>query len=435
MEPYEIEAEVNGNVEDEGEIVIGGNEQGDIEDILDADDKQQYEKIREQEKEKYIHETMAKVEELKQKKEEQKETQFMLEQEELYESTSGLALRAGRILHGKELEKIVEGKKYVDLDSIESTILPGAPSGSQYYTIGVLCKISNVKISKVKTTFVTWVFSSLKKVAEAKPSELAKLKVRNGYRTISAVIYGDFVSQLRDEKVGTIYAIINPLAMPKSEEYDYSLKIARAEQLRKIGMSLDFDYCRHYNKAIGKRCGNFVNAAIEKFCELHVDHKLDTIKSKRPIFQSTYLDINKVKKNRDEDVAGNPFKRNSKKKEGEEPLEMSKEAKEKHDKWQAEESNKLNAYMKKRLEVNTTKSSNPMKKLLTQQALAKHATPAKASAQGKDDDVELDLNAEPEVDTDFIKKLMEKKKKQTFSEKFADSAVPLQEDKKNKPDI
>eukprot|EP01022_Parablepharisma_sp_SALTPOND_P031846 TRINITY_DN818_c0_g1_i1.p5 TRINITY_DN818_c0_g1~~TRINITY_DN818_c0_g1_i1.p5 ORF type:complete len:448 (+),score=87.75 TRINITY_DN818_c0_g1_i1:797-2140(+) len=399
-----------------------------VEELLENDDKEQYERFREQEKEAYVQKSLAVIEEQQRKREESKETKFMREQEEFYEGISGIALRSGRFITSAELKQMVEGKKYVNIDSVEQVINPESRSSSSCYTIGILCATSKVKKSKANISFLTWIFSSLKKT-DAKPSEVSSMRVKHGYKTLAVFIYGEVARSFAGTEAGGVYAIINPAPMPKTTDHEYALRVTQKSQLVKIGKSLDFDYCKHLSKVNGTQCRNFVNSAIERYCEFHAHKKADQIKAKRPGLQSTYLDLNQVRKEQEEKygqlLIGKPFKKLLEKK-NEEP-EMTKEAKEKLNKWQKEETNRLAAFIKKRSDP--VKAVNQLHKILAGTEQPK----ADAKPQEEEDVLELEIEMDNTGNDDkLIKSIMEKKKKQTFEEKFSKEAAVQQNPKRFK---
>jgi len=414
-----------------------------LEEILEDDEIEQHEQAREQQKEAYIAKALAVAEELNKMRQENKETQFMKEQEELYERNSNIALRSNRLTSGSELEKLTMGSKYVDIDSLEKALPNNTTAVSDnYFTIGILCVASRLKQSKMKTFYLTWMLTSLKKSAEIKPSEASSMRIKNGYKTLAVFIYGEASKSFVNAEPGAVYAIINPIAMAKTTEYEYAVRVTKTEQIVKIGKSLDFDYCKHINKNNGSQCRNFVNVTIEKYCNMHAHKKIDQLKTTRPALQSSYVDLNQIKKDQEEQkrqfLLGSGFKKAGRKNSGDH--EMTKEEKEKYDKWQAAEATKLASFMQKRSEPK--KPTNELHRILSGAAKykpdpEKPKTPQKQEKQ--EEEFELEIVEEPKKeDDDLIKKIMEKKRKQTFTEKFGNTDTNnniKQDDKRIKTDI
>ena len=404
-----------------------------LDDVLDEDEMEQYEQLREQEKAAYILKSMAVVEEQEKLRKESKETKFMQEQEEFNEGFSKIALRSGRLITRDELNQVTEGKQYVDIDSLDKVLTPeSARLSSNFFTIGILCMTSKIKMSKAKISFLTWVFTSLKRV-EIKPSDVSSMRIKHGYKTLAVFIYGEAAQSFVGTGTGGVYAILSPIPMPKSTEHEFALRITHKEQILKIGNSLDFDYCIQKSKVNGAQCHNFINAATERYCDLHVHKKADLIKAKRPMLQSTYLDLNQVKKDKAEEqlLVGIPFKKGMQRKSAE--SEMTKETKEKYGKWQADEASKLAAFMKKRSEPRT--QGNQLHKMLAGAARFKSNVKTEEVKPGETkpatqppkagEEVEFELEVEEEVskeDDEFIKKILAKKK-QTFGEKFIEGTT------------
>ncbi len=398
-----------------------------VEDVIDEEDKEQYKKAIDNDKAKYIKDINARIEEMKQKKEVERETAIMLEDQEMKEEKSGIVLRSKRQLSNVELAKVVDDKTYVDLDSIEKTISPEMRTTDDYYTIGILCQRFPIKKSKSNVPFLTLKFSTLRKKTELMSGEGADATMKSGYKLVTVFVYGEPAKQFVDEDLGEVFAIMAPSAMPRTDEHSYALKLTGTPQLVKVGMALYFDMCKYYIKALGRRCSNFVNVFFDNYCEQHMHAKIDKIKARSSLYQSEYVDLNQVRTENKSllSLGAGPRKR------FEESVQMSKDTKVKFEKFQAEESGKLNAFMKRRNET-AGKSSNQLHKMLADKARANLRFRA-TSKKGAEGEVDLELDGEEEVNTDFIKKLMEKKK-QTFSEKFGtNGGADAQEAKRSKP--
>ena len=279
--------------------------------------------------------------------EEKKKQLELLEEEEYYEVNSRIGLRSGRLVSTRELKDLAENKPYIELDSINIK-----NTEHSFYTVGIICNRSPIKFSKTKICFIELTFTSLKK------------SNAGGYKTLPVFIYGNVSREFAKVELGSVYCIIGPSIMPKNLEYEYALKVTQRSQLVKIGKSLDFDYCEHVDKNTEVRCMNFINAAIEHYCDMHKK-------------------IKKLEEKVEEKVASNAVTGT--------PTEF----------------NKLASFIKKRSEQKDY--SNQLCERLKMK-------------EKKEEIVELAIE-DTNKDDDLIKRLMEKKNKSFFAQRFKSEGI------------
>ena len=213
------------------------DQDGDVEQLLAVEEKERYEQQRRIEKENLINEAKANAERLRQQHAEDKETQFVQEQEQMMERISGITLKHGRNISNDQLQGLVKDQVYFPLDDMEQRVIGKAQTLPDYFTIGILCRTSSITKSHNGKSYIHWDLTSLKKCGLSsemakdkghKPSPLPlptqsqsetkrKLKpqfhTQSGYKVVPVFVYEKAAIRLENETVGGVYVIFNPAPM------------------------------------------------------------------------------------------------------------------------------------------------------------------------------------------------------------------------------
>ena len=301
----------------------------DIELAISIDEREEFLKGRELEKNRINCELQEKVKNLKQSKDVEIENKFLEIQKESIESFSGIILKSERNTSENEMKSIYRKREYIDFSEMEYEVLKEKPMKNDYFTVAILAQTSEIKKSKNGKNYIRWTMTNLQKIdtkrqlevikenrnqenslrnipssflpsAPKLPSQVNPIKTKspnkdpakiNGYHILNILLFESSVKEFYNEHTGGVFAFSNPVPMGASDMYGYTLAIQNSTQILKIGNSHNFDYCSHSLTKSGYNCRNFVNTSIERRCEMHTEADVKHIRAKRGALRTEAIHI------------------------------------------------------------------------------------------------------------------------------------------------
>jgi predicted peroxiredoxin len=154
------------------------------------------------------------------------------------EKYSKISLKAPPEINGSEIDKLLAGRKFVPIKTVQEVIKPDTILNQDWVTISVLVTKSEVKKTKMNTNFIIFTLSDLEGTE------------------VKFFLFGDAYDVWWKESCGLVIGILNAIPMASSD-FAISYKIEKAAKIIKLGTCFD------YGKCVGidgiNRCEGYIN--------------------------------------------------------------------------------------------------------------------------------------------------------------------------------
>ncbi|GFP89049.1 protein mcm10 homolog [Phtheirospermum japonicum] len=161
---------------------------------------------------------------------------------------SGLRIK-GLLVSRVELSNHLSDIRFVRLPTIK-TLLNGDTLSGCWATIGILSEVGIAKKSSIGQMFTRWKISS------------------SGDCSVTIFLFGDAYKKTCEEKIGSVFALFNCNVRKDNKGDGFSLSVYNAKHILKLGTSPDFGVCQAKDK-YGVSCKNVIDKRRRKYCDYH----------------------------------------------------------------------------------------------------------------------------------------------------------------------
>ncbi|TMW65783.1 hypothetical protein Poli38472_008425 [Pythium oligandrum] len=182
---------------------------------------------------------------------------------------------AERTMPAADLETEMAGRRFIPLHAMDTTgraVI--ADEEVDWVTIGVLVRKTLSKAAANGSSFMVWALSDLE------ATELAVFLFDAAYD-----------AHWR-EMEGAVIAVLNATVLPSNEKDRFALKIAKGEEVVKLGKAVDFGICKGTTSGEA-RCRLPVNTAKSQFCLHHITSNFMAAGKRRQQLNNSFSTFNK----------------------------------------------------------------------------------------------------------------------------------------------
>ncbi|XP_073012143.1 uncharacterized protein [Typha latifolia] len=168
--------------------------------------------------------------------------------EVVVEKFSGLRIR-NPLVSSVEIGNRFSDIRFIRLPAIKNLLSGDGLSGC-WATVGVVLEKGIPRVSSTGKSYGIWKMGCLDE------------------SDVSVFLFGDSYTRCCEEPVGTVFALFNSAVRKDAGSKGFSLSVYSANQMLKIGASIDYGLCRGKRKD-GLACTMVINKRQGTFCKFH----------------------------------------------------------------------------------------------------------------------------------------------------------------------
>eukprot|EP00466_Bigelowiella_natans_P010287 jgi/Bigna1/86622/estExt_fgenesh1_pg.C_120088 len=165
------------------------------------------------------------------------------------EEFSGVRVK-NRVVGSADLRGRLSNVKVVKVGAAVS--YASSHPNADFAVIGIVANKSDARETKRGDKFAIW-------------------RLTDFSREITVFLFGDAFKRWWDVRLGSLVCLGKPALKDSSTNYSTpAFSVQYEAQLLKIGVAMDFGFCRGYRKDSMERCKHYINTRSRQFCDVHI---------------------------------------------------------------------------------------------------------------------------------------------------------------------